>query len=475
VVVTLAICVLSNGGAVTLGASATTAGRHTAASSLSIEATPKLIYDLNSGLSAVACQLTTTCIAVGSYVDTLGARQPLAEIWNGSTWTKQRTPPLARGGALVGVSCASSTACTAVGDFIASSGGQAALAERWNGTKWWIQPTAAIGAASSAVLNDVSCTTPSDCMAVGTYGNSPGAAQLLAEGLNGRVWSIQTDGFSASGGVLTAISCSAPTACTAVAGGTTLVERWNGVEWASQTLAIPGNPPATLTLLNGVTCTASNFCAAVGFWDYEKWYCINGQPTCNCFISPYCREVFHASTLAEQWNGNTWVVESTPGSGELYGVSCPMETDCIAVGEQGAPYAVQWNGNTWSAETVPDSAAGDLHEVACTTVTDCVAVGNNGGVTLTAGWNGASWSIQDSTNPIGAATAQFAAVSCPTSTDCIAGGQYTQYTGSGGVQAALGEVWDRSGWKQQTPPWDNISALRRVLLHRHQLHRGRPH
>jgi hypothetical protein len=419
-----------------------------AASSWSIEATPKLMYDLNSGLSAVACPLTTTCIAVGSYVDTLGARQPLAEVWNGTTWTKQRTPRLARGGALVGVSCVSSTACTAVGDYIDSSGAQATLAERWNGTKWLILSAAAIGAASSAVLNDVSCTSASACMAVGIYVNSSGAGELLAEAWNGNVWSIHTDGFSASGGVLTAISCSAPSACTAVAGGTTLVERWNGVDWASQTLAIPG-PPATLTELNGVTCTAANFCTAVGFWDYQKWYCNNGKPTCNCLVRPYCHEVFHASTLAEQWNGTSWVVEPTPGSGELYGVSCPTETDCIAVGEQGAPYAVQWNGSTWSTETVPDSAAGNLHEAACSAVADCVAVGNNGGVTLAARWNGTSWSIQQSVNPIGAATAQFAAVSCPTSTDCIAGGQYTQYTGSGGLQAALSEDWEGTSWKQQ--------------------------
>jgi hypothetical protein len=287
-------------------------------------------------------------------------------------------------------------------------------------------------------------------MAVGTYVNSSGAEQLLAESWNGSVWSLQTNGFSASGGVLTAISCSAPTACTSVAGGTTLVERWNGVVWASQTLAIPSSPPATLTELNGVTCAAANFCTVVGFWEYQKWYCNNGQPTCNCLVRPYCHEVFHASTLAEQWNGSDWVVEPTPGTGELYGVSCPTETDCIAVGEQGAPFAVQWNGSTWSARTIPDSAAGNLHEVACTAVANCVAVGDNGGVTLAAGWNSTSWSIQQSVNPKGAATAQFAAVSCPTSTDCIAGGQYTQYTGSGGFQAALSEDWGGTSWEQQT-------------------------
>ncbi len=436
------------------------------ASEWSIEATPTLSdYTLNSALSAVSCPLATSCIAVGDYVNPSGAQQPLTEVGNGSAWTIQQTPSLAGGGALQGVSCTSSTACTAVGEYVDSSGAQATLAEQWNGTAWSIQSTPAIAGASSAVLNDVSCPSARACTAVGYYVNSSGAQQLLAEAWNGSgsAWTIQTNGIPASGGELTRISCSAQRTCTALGGGTTLVERWNGTVWTSQTVAIPHTPVPPSTELYGVTCTSANLCTAVGHWHYQKLICNNGQPTCNCLRLPYCHVVSGNSTLAEQWNGSTWAIEATPGSGVLYGISCPTATDCTAAGQSplpdggsGNPVAEEWNGSTWNAETVPEPASGGLQGVSCTAAANCVGVGNASNATLAEGWNGAGWSIQLTSNPEGPADPQFTGVSCPIATSCIAVGQYTTDVGTSvGTQVPLGEGWDGTSWTQQTPTVDN--------------------
>ena len=46
----------------------------------------------------------------------------MAEAWNGSAWSTQQTPAIARGhnlgGSLAGVSCASPTTCIAVGSIV---------------------------------------------------------------------------------------------------------------------------------------------------------------------------------------------------------------------------------------------------------------------------------------------------------------------------------------------------------------------
>jgi hypothetical protein len=424
------------------------------ASGWSIEATPTLSdYTLNSALSAVSCPLATICIAVGDYVDSSGAQQPLSEVWNGGAWTMQQTPSLAGGGALQGVSCTSSNACTAVGQYVSSSGAQATLAEQWNGTAWTIQSTPAIAGASSAVLNDVSCPSARACTAAGYYVSSSGAQQLLAEAWTGSAWTIQTNGFPASGGGLTRISCSAQNACTALDGGTTLIERWNGTVWTSQTAAVPQTPVPPSTQLYGVTCTTAKLCIAVGHWHYQKLVCNNGQPTCNCFKYPDCHTVSGSSTLAEQWNGSAWTIEPTPGSDVLYDVSCPTTTNCTAAGGSGNPVAEEWNGSAWSAETIPQPASGSLQALSCTAAANCVAVGNASHATLAEEWNGTGWSIQLTSNPQAPPDPQFTGVSCPVAASCIAVGQYTADVGTSvGTQVPLGEAWDGTNWGQQTFP-----------------------
>jgi hypothetical protein len=97
---------------------------------------------------------------------------------------------------------------------------------------------------------------------------------MLAEHWNGTEWTIQTtpNPEGATGVELRGISCSSSSACTAVgnyhnnsSGTFTLAEYWNGTEWKIQTTP---NPKETKwEELRGVSCTSSNACTAVGYYE----------------------------------------------------------------------------------------------------------------------------------------------------------------------------------------------------------------
>ena len=79
-------------------------------------------------------------------------------------------------------------ACTAVGWFVNG----VTLAEQWDGISWTIEPTLAPpGATLSATdaLSDVSCTSETDCTAVGEYTYLARSTVPLAEHWNGVNWS----------------------------------------------------------------------------------------------------------------------------------------------------------------------------------------------------------------------------------------------------------------------------------------------
>jgi sugar lactone lactonase YvrE len=221
-----------------------------------------------SDLTGVSCASAIACTAVGRSVNN-GVGAPLAERWNGSTWTID-TPPTPSGSTdafLTGVSCTSATACIAVGSYVTSAGGFL-LAELWSGASWTAQtPPTPVGAR----LTGVSCTSASACMAVGYYAPSPGASVPLAERWNGSSWQVQAapNPTATSQSTLNGVSCTSAVACTAVGDYfdrsstiSTLAERWDGSSW---TLEFPGDPNgARSSFLDGVSCTSTSGCIAVG-------------------------------------------------------------------------------------------------------------------------------------------------------------------------------------------------------------------
>jgi hypothetical protein len=295
----------------------------------SIVPSPNASATESDGLAAVTCISTTDCTAVGNLSATSANEtlitQTLIEQWNGTTWSIVPSPsPTATAGTLDAVSCTSSTACTAVGKAYPK-----ALIEEWNGTSWSIVPSPNTGTnnqGAGTALSGVSCTSASACIAVGYSGNLD--AQTLVEQWNGTTWSIVSspDVSSTENNYLNAISCTSASACTAVGfaadsaiDGPTLVEQWNGTSWSIQPSPSPvvGSDLSNLDELNGVSCTSSSACTAVGSF----------SSTANPMRGPYTQ-----GNLIEQWNGTTWSVVPVPaGSPALYGDSC-VASACTAVG-----------------------------------------------------------------------------------------------------------------------------------------------
>jgi hypothetical protein len=328
-------------------------------------------------------------------------------------WVLQSTPNpsgvlLAELGA---VSCTSASFCIAVGNAETSSGALSVVVERWNGSTWALQSAPS---PAGAYLEGVSCTSTTDCEAVG--GDNAGS---LAEHWNGSTWATQT----IPGGGMSAVSCTSSSYCEAVGGES--AEHWNGSNWAAQTISTPAESDFT-----SISCSSSSACTAVG----------------TTFIPS--SETYHG--LAERWNGSTWTSQTFALVGEdtePFGVSCGSATSCVAVGyyyttKASFPLAEYWNGSTWTSQTAANSAAA-LYGVSCISGTNCTAAGvydtsTGVGETVAESWNGSTWTLQSTPNVSGAEVSALQGISCPSATDCTAAG-YSYVTNPN--DKTLAEQW----------------------------------
>jgi hypothetical protein len=357
-----------------------------AAASWTIQPTPSLGTDLGD-LTSVSCPSSTTCTAVGfsfSSGDDPSTRVPLVERWNGVGWEIQPTPPTRGGnGELLGLSCTSAAACTAVGDFENRAGDTLPLAERWNGISWSIQRVPrpfSEGTRDEATLYAVSCTSRSGCTAVGSDDD---ADQPLAEHSNGSKWSIeQTRSPGVDGGELFGVSCRTTRMCTAVGSfyeastncWAPLVERSNHGRWSIKRAAdLRGCGSPNDASFTGVSCPFRSSCTAVG--NYARPGGAYNQP------------------LAERESARGWSFQPTPpvtyrvdpwgGGGFLDDVACSSRAACIAVGAAGSelkavPIVELWTGRRWTLHAAAKGIRdGEFLAISCTAKTTCTAVGAN--------------------------------------------------------------------------------------------------
>ena len=376
----------------------------TAATATPAQSRPTSGTALEWELEGISCTASSACTAAGDEENSAGEAVPLAERWNGSSWSVQSTPTPAGSQASYfnGVSCASASACTAVGQFVTGTEGSAMLAEHWNGSTWSVQSTPAPTGAEDTYLYAVSCASATACMAVGNYITSTGAYAMLAESWNGTSWTLQSAPAPAGEVELyvSGVSCPSTTACTATGYYETstgdflsMAESWNGTSWSLKTTVNPTG--AAQAFLSGISCTSATACIAAGYQETSTGT---------------------TSTLAEVWNGTTWAIQTTPNpSGTtiagLIGISCTTASACTAVGwyetspEQYDTLAERWNGTTWTIQTTPNpTGATDnyLNGVSCTSATACSAAGYDITTTyesLAEGWNGTSWALQSTAHP----------------------------------------------------------------------------
>jgi hypothetical protein len=298
-----------------------------------IQPTPNPTGASSSSLDGVSCGSASACIAVGSDSDSEGSESALAETWNGESWTIQSVPlpPGSLGGYLDSVSCSSPTSCTAVGNEADSANTPQPLAEAWNGTTFSSETVPLPAGATTSTFDAVACSpSPSNlCEAVGwNFLSGEGeTAMTLAEGWNGTSWSVQSTPIpnDASGGSYpTGMSCSGPKACTSVGEGFNgsgnlgfgWAQKWNGTVWSNRTTVDPTG--AVASVLSAVSCSLlpSHDCTAVGYYSNGSKY----VSFANAFKS-----TGPSDQVTKEPTGST--------GGALNGVSCSSPTSCDAVGD----------------------------------------------------------------------------------------------------------------------------------------------
>ena len=271
---------------------------------------------------------------------------PLAEHWDGGSWSVVPTPIAS--GFLFSLTCVSSSNCWGAGTTVDSSGGGNnplnGFMIHWDGTTWTQVPTAPSGQTYDQ-FNSVTCASSSDCWTVGFAGPTqsqsgflpnvepyvPGAS-ALAEHWDGSTWSVAASPSGApgsSGTYLDSVTCTDPSQCWAVGASldalgdpsTSLTERWDGAQWSTVASA---DSATGSDLLTGVTCLDASSCWAVGADGVESGANQNNQ---NNQTNP--------SSLVEHWNGSTWSIDPSPNVttfSYLTGVTCVRGSMCFADG-----------------------------------------------------------------------------------------------------------------------------------------------
>jgi hypothetical protein len=338
----------------------------------------------------VSCPGPEECVAVGqNWSLDVHTGVTLAEYWDGASWSAMDTPNppgLDEGWAhdwyasLNGVSCVSLTACVTVGVYRDPDEVEKPLVEVWDGSAWTMGALPWPEGAKAARLSDVSCASATECVAIGRSQSAAGTVRAL-------------------------------------------VMRWDGTGWDVETTPSPEG--ATDSWLLGVSCSSASSCTGVGAYETGAG---------------------GTATLALHWNGSNWAIQSTPNPGprsdaQLYDVSCPAATACMAVGYYRigptiVALAASWDGSEWTVRLpLTPEGEGVFSDVSCATPSSCTAVGqyyreaedaDHGSRPLIERWDGTGWSLLETASfswpPGWWHEEPLAAVSCPQPETCTAVG-----------------------------------------------------
>jgi hypothetical protein len=90
--------------------------------------------------------------------------------WNGHRWQEVKVPSPDGSGELSAISCTSATDCWAIGSSEHKSGASLNEALHWNGHRWYAITTpqpGGTGSGDTSELASIRCTSTSNCWAVG--------------------------------------------------------------------------------------------------------------------------------------------------------------------------------------------------------------------------------------------------------------------------------------------------------------------
>ncbi len=266
-------------------------------------------------LTSVSCVSASNCVAVGS-AGSFQVSTTLAMAWNGTAWSTMSTPNNGSN-ELLSVSCVSASSCVAVGGAGTPFSGTT-LAMVWDGSAWSAVSSPSPSPGSNNKLMSVSCTSASNCVAVG-FSGMMNQETTLAMVWDGSAWSVVSSpnpGTGFVGNKLNSVTCLSASSCVAVGStsqgglGQTLVMSWDGSTWS---VVSSPNASGTNDELRSVSCASASDCVAVGY-----------------------TRTTPVSTLVMAWNGTAWSIVSSPNVGTegdyLNSAACVSATECVAVG-----------------------------------------------------------------------------------------------------------------------------------------------
>jgi hypothetical protein len=284
--------------------------------------------------------------------------------FDGTQWTAFPAPLIGQNlNALQGVVDISPTLAWAVGNVSVNFGSPAQVIEQWNGTQWSIFPGPTFGPNDQPLLFAATSTSATDIWAVGGVNlSSLNKIELLFEHFDGTSWTATTapdpgDGF------LFGASADAPNDVWAVGfEGTTgtnakgITEHFNGTSWESVPSAIVDGNKGTNQLV-AVAALAPNDVWAVG----------NSIPVVN-------PQTAASLTLIEHFDGSSWSVVPSPNVGphsvsqnnKLLGITTVSSNDIYAYGSvmaadgsgQQSTLLLHWNGTSWTIIPSPNPVKG---------------------------------------------------------------------------------------------------------------------
>jgi hypothetical protein len=316
--------------------------------------------------------------------------------------------------AIRSIACPSATLCVGTDD----SGGVITSTNPTGGASAWSEPAGIDGSYS---LNNISCPTTTFCAAVDSNGRV-----LTSTNPTGGSGSWSAPVPLATGGYLYQIACPSTKLCV-VAGGesgriATSTDPTGG-EGAWTSTSVSGTPYA-------VTCPSEKLCVLD-----------DGGSTLDVSTDP-------------TGGAGAWSFVSSNVVGVLHGPSCPSTKLCVApsrtgiVGNRGGSITTTTEptvSGSWSEPAEIDSE-GVILEVTCPTETFCLAINENG-------------EVFHSTNPTGGAAAWSAAVALAQRPVRSIGFQYIEETSVTCASPTLCLAYDRRGnVVTSTNPTGNASA-----------------
>jgi len=328
-------------------------------------------------LLGVSCPNTTICVAVGHSKNDSGVDQTLIETFDGNTWSIVPSPNTSTSldNDLAEVSCTSVSFCIAVGNANSPTHYLQTLVETFDGTSWSIVSSPNTSPTQPQYLNGLTCQSTTFCVAVGAYEIEPGLTQTLALTYDGTNWTITPSPNSSPQevNILGTVSCTSTTNCVAVGtyvvatASRTLIETFDGANWV--VTPSPNTADTEGNTLNGVSCVSPSSCEAVGNYADSD------------FVLHTLVEKYDGSSWAITPSPNT----SETQDNSLLSVSCTSATSCVAAGNTGKPSPVQQtlleglDGTAWSIIASPNTSPSEensLSDITCPDSTVCIGVGS---------------------------------------------------------------------------------------------------